>query len=335
MNLKLKFNIFRNKSLLITGGTGSFGRSFLKYVISKKIPFKRVVIYSRDEFKQSEMMKVFDPSKNKILRYFIGDIRDKDRLSYALENIDYVIHAAAMKQVPASEYNPIECIKTNILGAQNIIEACLEKNIKKVIALSTDKAASPVNLYGATKLCSDKLFVAANNFKGKKSTIFSIVRYGNVMGSRGSVLPLFLEQKKSNRLTITDLKMTRFNILLNDSIKMVLWSLQNSLGGEILVPKIPSIKIIDLAKVIAPNSKITIIGTRPGEKIHEDLITKNDAPNTFDIKNYYVILQPKIIKEFKKKFPFAKKVKLDFSYSSDNNEDFMSKKEISKILKKI
>ncbi len=331
----MNFKNFSNKSILITGGTGSFGKAFLDFIIKNKISFKRIVIFSRDEFKQSEMMKIYDPNKIKSLRYFIGDIRDKDRLSYALDNIDFVIHAAAMKQVPASEYNPFECIKTNVLGAQNIIEISLQKNIKKVIALSTDKAAAPVNLYGATKLCSDKLFVAANNFKGKKDTKFSIVRYGNVMGSRGSVIPLFLDQKNKNELTITDLKMTRFNILLNDSIKMVLWSLKKSLGGEILVPKIPSVKIIDLAKVIAPNCSLKIIGTRPGEKIHEELITKSDSLNTYDIKNYYIIIPPNSQKKFKKKFPFAKKVDPNFSYSSDKNKDFLTKKEISKILKKI
>ena len=280
-------NILNNKSLLVTGGTGSFGKAFLHYIIKKKFKLKRLVIFSRDEFNQDELRKKYDTKKYKFIRYFIGDIRDKDRLSFALEDIDYVIHAAAMKQVPTSEYNPFECIKTNVIGAQNLIETSLQKNVKKIIALSTDKAAAPINLYGASKLCSDKLFVAANNFTGKKNIIFSIVRYGNVMGSRGSVIPLFLKQKKNNEITITDKRMTRFNILLEDSIQMVLWSLQNSIGGEILVPKIPSVRITDLARVIAPHSRIKIIGTRPGEKINEELITKSDRNNTYHIGKYY------------------------------------------------
>ena len=338
MNLKLKSKIFHNKSVLITGGTGSFGRSFLKYIISKKIPFKRVVIYSRDEFKQSEMMKVFDPSKNKILRYFIGDIRDKDRLSYALENIDYVIHAAAMKQVPASEYNPIECIKTNILGAQNIIEACLEKNIKKVIALSTDKAASPVNLYGATKLCSDKLFVAANNFKGNNKTVFSIVRYGNVMGSRGSVIPIFLNYIEKNYFPITDNRMTRFNITLNEAIKFVLECFKIMKGGEIFVPKLPSIKITDLAKALRPKFKIKIIGLRPGEKLHEEMISSNESLNTIELSKFYVICpQSKLIdwdkNYYLKNFKNSKNCKQGFHYSSETNEKFLTVTDIKKILK--
>ena len=323
---------FKNKSLLITGGTGSFGKAFIDYVIKKKYNFKKIIIFSRDEFKQYEMSKIYDPNKYKFIRYFIGDVRDQSRLFFALEGIDYVVHAAAMKQVPTSEYNPIECIKTNINGAQNIIETCLGKNVKKVIALSTDKAAAPINLYGASKLCSDKLFIAANNFKGKRETMFSIVRYGNVMGSRGSVVPLFRKQKKKKFVTITDTRMTRFNILLEDSIKMVLWSFENCIGGEILVPKIPSIKIIDLAEVIAPKSNIKIIGTRPGEKIHEELITESDSINTYDIGKYYTIIPNALFKKLKNKFPKAKKVRSNFSYSSGNNKDFLNKDEIRKIL---
>ena len=326
-------NILKNKSLLVTGGTGSFGKAFLNYIIKKKIKLKRLVIFSRDEFKQDELRKKYDTKNYKFIRYFIGDIRDKDRLSFALEDIDFVIHAAAMKQVPTSEYNPFECIKTNVIGAQNLIETSLQKKVKKIIALSTDKAAAPINLYGASKLCSDKLFVAANNFAGKNNIIFSIVRYGNVMGSRGSVIPLFFKQKKNNEITITDKRMTRFNILLEDSIQMVLWSLQNSIGGEILVPKIPSVRIMDLAKAIAPNSRIKIIGTRPGEKIHEELITKSDSSNTYDIGKYYSIVSEDCIKKFKKKFPKAKKVASDFNYTSETNRQFLNKNEISKMLK--
>ena len=326
-------NILKNKSLLVTGGTGSFGKAFLNYIIKKKIKLKRLVIFSRDEFKQDELRKKYDTKNYKFIRYFIGDIRDKDRLSFALEDIDFVIHAAAMKQVPTSEYNPFECIKTNVIGAQNLIETSLQKKVKKIIALSTDKAAAPINLYGASKLCSDKLFVAANNFAGKNNIIFSIVRYGNVMGSRGSVIPLFFKQKKNNEITITDKRMTRFNILLEDSIQMVLWSLQNSIGGEILVPKIPSVRIMDLAKAIAPNSRIKIIGTRPGEKIHEELITKSDSSNTYDIGKYYSIVSEDCIKKFKKKFPKAKKVASDFNYTSETNRQFLNKNEILKMLK--
>ncbi len=328
-------NILKNKSLLVTGGTGSFGKAFLNYIIKKKIKLKRLVIFSRDEFKQDELRKKYDTKNYKFIRYFIGDIRDKDRLSFALEDIDFVIHAAAMKQVPTSEYNPFECIKTNVIGAQNLIETSLQKKVKKIIALSTDKAAAPINLYGASKLCSDKLFVAANNFTGKNNIIFSIVRYGNVMGSRGSVIPLFFKQKKNNEITITDKRMTRFNILLEDSIQMVLWSLQNSVGGEILVPKIPSVRIMDLAKSIAPNSRIKIIGTRPGEKIHEELITKSDSSNTYDIGKYYSIVSEDYIKKFKKKFPKAKKVASDFNYTSGKNAHFLNKNEILKMLKNL
>ena len=252
-------NHFKNKKILITGGTGSFGNAFVNYIVNNKLPLKKIIIYSRDEFKQFKMAEKFPIKKFSFMRYFLGDVRDKDRLSRALGDVDIVIHAAALKQVPLAEYNPIEYIKTNILGAQNIIEASLDNNVEKVIALSTDKAASPINLYGATKLCSDKLFVAANNIKGNKKIFFSVVRYGNVMGSRGSVIPLFLETKKKNFFPITDTKMTRFNISLEEAVKMVIWSIQNLKGGEILVPKIPSFKITDLAKAICMKTKLKII----------------------------------------------------------------------------
>ena len=280
-------NHFKNKKILITGGTGSFGNAFVNYIVNNKLPLKKIIIYSRDEFKQFKMAEKFPIKKFSFMRYFLGDVRDKDRLSRALGDVDIVIHAAALKQVPLAEYNPIEYIKTNILGAQNIIEASLDNNVEKVIALSTDKAASPINLYGATKLCSDKLFVAANNIKGNKKIFFSVVRYGNVMGSRGSVIPLFLETKKKNFFPITDTKMTRFNISLEEAVKMVIWSIQNLKGGEILVPKIPSFKITDLAKAICMKTKLKIIGIRPGEKIHEEMISASDSQDTYDLGRYY------------------------------------------------
>ena len=263
-----------NKSILLTGGTGSFGKNFLKNVVKKFNGIKRLVIFSRDEFKQFELQKEFNMDKYPFLRYFVGDVRDKQRLKLALKEIEIVIHAAALKQVPTAEYNPFEYINTNIIGAENLIQASLESNVKKVIALSTDKAAAPINLYGATKLCSDKLFIAANNIKGKQDIIFSVVRYGNVMSSRGSIVPYFKElSKKQNFLPITDLRMTRFNILIDDAVDFVIKCLKISKGGEIFVPKIPSYKITDLARAIKNNCKFKIIGKRPGEKIHEEMIT--------------------------------------------------------------
>ena len=248
--------MFNSKILLITGGTGFFGKSFINYCLKKKINFKKIIIFSRDEYKQYEMQKIYNPKKYKFLRYFLGDIRDQERLKTAFDNVDFVIHAAALKHVPAAEYNPIEFIKTNIFGSQNIIEASIFNNVKKVVALSTDKAASPLNLYGATKLCLEKLFISANNVVGKRDIKFSCVRYGNVLGSRGSVLPLFFEQnKKEEFFTITDKKMTRFNIMIDEAIEMVLYSLNSKDNGDIIIPKIPSIKIIDLAKAINPRKK--------------------------------------------------------------------------------
>jgi UDP-N-acetylglucosamine 4,6-dehydratase/5-epimerase len=278
------------KSILITGGTGSFGQSFVKTVLERFPEVKRLVIYSRDELKQYEMAQVFAVEKYPSLRYFIGDIRDGDRLRRAMEGIDVVIHAAALKQVPAAEYNPFECIKTNVMGAQNLIEACLDTNVRHVVALSTDKAAAPINLYGATKLCSDKLFTAANHIKGHRDLRFSVVRYGNVMGSRGSVIPFFMERRKSGILPITDPRMTRFNISLNEGVNMVLWALENALGGEIFVPRIPSYRILDVAKAVGPECEYPIVGIRPGEKIHEEMITESDSFNTVDLGKYYAIL---------------------------------------------
>ena len=320
--------MFKNKSILITGGTGSFGQNFLKKIIKKNRNLKRVVIFSRDEFKQFEMQKKFSPKKYKFLRYFIGDVRNKERLKIALNEIDIVIHAAALKQVPTAEYNPFEYINTNILGAENLIQACLENKVKKVIALSTDKASSPINLYGATKLCSDKLFIAANNIKGRKDISFSVVRYGNVLMSRGSVVPLFKElSKKTDILPVTDTKMTRFNISIDDACEFVFECLNLTKGGEIFVPKIPSYKITDLAKSINPKCKFKIIGIRPGEKLHEEMISINDSINT---KKMYIVLPFDKIKEFKKNYNKFSRVSKNFSYNSFINPEYLKVNELKK-----
>jgi UDP-N-acetylglucosamine 4,6-dehydratase len=282
--------MFTDSSILITGGTGSFGKAFVKTVLDAHPKTRRLVIFSRDELKQYEMSQVFDPAIYPNLRYFIGDVRDYNRLKRALEGIDTVIHAAALKQVPAAEFNPSEFIKTNILGAQNLVDACLECNVKRVISLSTDKAAAPINLYGATKLCSDKLFTAANNIRGQRDIRFAVVRYGNVLGSRGSVVPFFLARRKTGILPITDPEMTRFNICLQEGVDMVLWALENAHGGEILVPKIPSYRITDLAQAIGPDCEHPVVGIRPGEKLHEEMITASDSFNTVDLGRYYAIL---------------------------------------------
>ena len=279
------------KSILITGGTGSFGKKFTEIILKRYPEIKRLVIFSRDELKQYEMSLLYPENKFPQVRFFIGDVRDLSRLKRALEGIDLIIHTAALKQVPIAEYNPDEFIKTNIMGAQNVIEAALSTNIKTVIALSTDKAAAPINLYGATKLVSDKLFIAANNIKGNRDIRFSVVRYGNVMGSRGSVIPFFLQKAKNgNILPITHKDMTRFNISLEDGVEMVLWAINNALGGEIFVPKIPSYKIETVAKAIAPNATLVDIGIRPGEKLHEEMITESDSYNTIEFERYYAIL---------------------------------------------
>ena len=323
------------KSILITGGTGSFGKAFVKHILNKNNNIKRLVIFSRDEWKQSEMAKEFPSSKYPMIRFFIGDVRDANRVKRAFKNIDLVVHAAALKQVPAAEYNPIEFINTNIIGAQNIIEAAIDQNVKKVVALSTDKATSPLNLYGATKLCSDKLFISANNLSGYKNTIFTVCRYGNVMGTRGSVIPLFLNESKKGFLPVTDKNMTRFNILLKDSIELVLYAANKSLGREIFVPKIPSYKILDLAKAIGPNCKIKYTGIRPGEKLHEEMISEDDSINTFENSKYYIICTPMnlkqksvIIKNFK-----AAKVKNRFSYKSNTNKKFLNVKQLENLIK--
>jgi len=326
--------MLNDKSILITGGTGSFGRAFVGTVLSRYPNVKRIVVYSRDELKQFEMAQTFSPSNHGGLRYFLGDVRDESRLMRALEGIDIVVHAAALKQVPAAEYNPFECIKTNVLGAQYLIEACLSNGIKRVVALSTDKAAAPVNLYGATKLCSDKLFIAANNIRGSRDIRFSVVRYGNVMGSRGSVVPFFLEKRKSGKLPITDPRMTRFNISLQEGVDMVLWSIENAWGGEILIPKIASYRLVDVATAIAPECAQEIVGIRPGEKIHEEMITASDSFSTVDLGLYYAILPlggAYSIEEYCAKSS-ATPVEPGFAYNSGSNPEFLSVDELRTLI---
>ena len=323
-----------DSKILITGGTGSFGKAFLKSFLKKYPDNERVVIFSRDELKQWELQQLYPKNKFPQLRFFLGDVRDKDRLISALEDIDLVVHAAALKQVPSAEYNPIEFVKTNIIGAQNLIEAAFSSKVKNIVALSTDKAAAPVNLYGATKLCSDKLFISANNIKGNKDIRFSVVRYGNVLGSRGSVVPFFLREASKGVLPITDEAMTRFNITLDEGVSMVEYALNNALGGEIFVPKIPSYKILDLAKAIAPNCELKIVGIRPGEKIHEEMITTSDSQNTFNVGKYYIILPQNynLIDLFKEKYKDCKLVEEDFSYNSGKNDEFLNIQEIRDLI---
>ena len=328
--------MLKNRSILITGGTGSFGKSLVRTILASFPDVKRMVVYSRDELKQYEMSLEFPVEKFPAIRYFIGDVRDKDRVLRAFEGIDVVIHAAALKQVPAAEYNPMEFIKTNVIGAENVINASIDCGVKNVVALSTDKAAAPINLYGATKLCSDKLFVAANNIKGKHDVKFSVVRYGNVMGSRGSVIPFFLKRRESGILPITNSEMTRFNISLDEGVRLVLFALENAWGGEIFVPKIPSFRITDLAKAIAPNCKTKIVGVRPGEKIHEEMITTSDSFSTYAIGDYYVILPqapPWNLTEYVRENN-AMLVPEGFSYNSGKNEKWLSIDEIRELIKK-
>ncbi|MGZ4075852.1 MAG: UDP-N-acetylglucosamine 4,6-dehydratase (inverting) [Bacteroidia bacterium] len=322
------------KSILITGGTGSLGKHLTKNILSKFPNVKRLVIFSRDEQKQFEMAQEYPHSKYPAIRYFIGDVRDFERLKKAFTEIDFVIHAAAMKHVPIAEYNPMECVKTNVLGAENVINACMETGVKNVVALSTDKAAAPINLYGATKLCSDKLFVAANNIKGKHDIKFSVVRYGNVMGSNGSVIPFFMKKKKEGVLPITDPTMTRFNISLQGGVDMVLHALETAWGGEIFVPKIPSYKIVDVATAIGPNCKQEVVGIRPGEKVHEEMITSSDSFSTYDLGKYYAIL-PQVpvfnIQDYIKHFK-ATIVPQGFQYNSGENKEWVSVDEIRKLI---
>ena len=324
-----------NQSILITGGTGSFGKAFVKAVLEQCPKINRLVVFSRDELKQYEMQQEFPQDKYPALRFFIGDVRDPGRLARAMEGIDTVVHAAALKQVPAAEYNPFEFIKTNVIGAQNVIEACLDKGVRRVVSLSTDKAAAPINLYGATKLCSDKLFIAANNFIGDRDLRFSVVRYGNVMGSRGSVIPFFLNKAKGGVLPITDMNMTRFNIPLDEGVEMVFWALEHALGGEILVPKIPSYRISDVAQAIGPNCKQEIVGIRPGEKLHEEMITSSDSPSTIDLGSYYAILGAGLqnkMTDYLKALK-ARQVPNGFAYESGSNPDFLSIEQIRSLIK--
>ncbi len=317
------------KTVLVTGGTGSFGRKFVETVLRRFKPAK-LIIFSRDELKQYEMNHIFNAP---CMRYFIGDVRDAERLRRAFSGVDIVIHAAALKQVPAAEYNPFEAIKTNVMGAQNIISAALECGVKQVIALSTDKAVNPINLYGATKLCSDKLFVAGNSYVGKKRTTFSVVRYGNVVGSRGSVIPLFREQKKKGVITITDKRMTRFWLTLEEGVAFVLRCLDIKQGGEVFVPKIPSMSILDLAKAVAPNCRIQVTGVRPGEKIHEILVPKDEARQVLEYKDMFVI-QPNFSWWGDSKLPNGKRVSDDFEYTSDKNKQRLTPNDLRKIIEK-
>ena len=326
--------MFNNKTILVTGGTGSFGKKFIKILLSKYQP-KKVIVYSRDELKQFEMGQVFN---DKCMRYFIGDVRDKERLMLAMKGVDYVVHAAALKQVPAAEYNPMECIKTNINGAQNVIDAAIANNVKKVIALSTDKAANPINLYGATKLASDKLFTAANNIVGEGETRFAVVRYGNVVGSRGSVVPFFkgLIERGATELPITDERMTRFWLKLEDGVEFVLKNFQRMQGGEIFIPKIPSMRILDLAKAIAPNAKIKVIGIRPGEKLHEVMCPSDLYYETVEFPDHFVI-KPSI--EFGINIDYTtnalgehgQMVADGFDYNSGNNPHFLTVEELKEM----
>lgn len=321
-------NLLKSKTVLVTGGTGSFGKKFIKKALEQNV--KKIIVFSRDELKQYEMAKEFIDSR---IRFFIGDVRDKDRLYRAFDGVDIVIHAAAMKHVEACEYNPFEAVKTNIHGAQNIIEAAIDRGVEKVIALSTDKACSPINLYGATKLASDKLFVAANSYVGDKKTRFAVVRYGNVVGSRGSVVPFFQKIKDTGTLPITDERMTRFWITLDQGVQFVLDGLVNMTGGEIFVPKIPSMNVVDLAKAIAPECEIKIVGIRPGEKLHEAMITEDDARRTVEFEAYYVI-QPE--------FPWWSEAKHEgkplpdgFKYTSDLNDDWLKVEQLRELVEKM
>lgn len=325
--------MLENSSILITGGTGSFGKKFTELILSRYPNLKRLVIYSRDELKQFDMQNQYPHSKYPQIRFFIGDVRDSERLKRACEDIDVIIHAAALKQVPTAEYNPDEAVKTNIGGAQNVINAALAQNVKVVIALSTDKAAAPINLYGATKLVSDKLFIAANNIKGSRNLRFAVVRYGNVMGSRGSVIPFFLEKAKEGTLPITHSDMTRFNISLDDGVEMVLWAIENCKGKEIFVPKIPSFKIETLAKAISPNAKLEYTGIRAGEKLHEEMITDSDSYNTIEFDKYYAILPSDIDMSIYLKHYNGWEVPKGFKYNSGTNTEWLEVEDLRLLIK--
>lgn len=324
-----------NKSILITGGTGSLGKALTKHIFENFPKIKKLIILSRDEQKQFQMAQEFPESKYPQIRFFLGDVRDQERLVRAFQDVDIVIHAAAMKHVHLAEYNPDECIKTNIGGAQNVIHAALQTKVENVVALSTDKACAPINLYGATKLTSDKLFVAANNIKGNNPIKFSVVRYGNVMGSNGSVIPFFMKKRSEGKLPITDATMTRFNISLQGGVDMVMHAMQHAWGGEIFIPKIPSYKILDVAAAVAPECKIEIIGIRPGEKIHEEMITSSDSYNTYDLGKYYTIL-PSVphfnIEDFIADFN-AVKVPEGFNYNSGDNTEWDDVETLKELIK--
>jgi UDP-N-acetylglucosamine 4,6-dehydratase (inverting) len=330
--------MFKNKTILITGGTGSFGRKFTLTVLKKFKDIKKLIIFSRDELKQFEMSNQYkDTNYINKLRFFIGDIRDRQRLDMALRDVDVVIHAAALKHVPSSEYNPFETIKTNVIGTQNVIESCIENNVSKLISLSTDKASSPVNLYGASKLLADKISVSTEYIKGKTKITSAVVRYGNVMASRGSIIPILLSKKNQKIINLTDKNMTRFNISLDEAIDLVLVSLKKASGGEIFVPKLKSYRLIDVAKSIAPNAKLNFTGLRPGEKIHEEMISFTESANTIDYKNYFVILPSfrdyKITDYIKKNG--GKKIANRFSYSSDKNKEYLTIRELKKLIQNI
>ena len=325
----------KEQSILVTGGTGSFGQKFIETILTHHPEVTRVVVFSRDEHKQFEMAQRIPSSDYPQIRYFIGDVRDESRLLRAMDGIDVVIHAAALKHVPTAEYNPFEVIQTNIIGAQNVISACLDKGVKKVVALSTDKAASPINLYGATKLCSDKLFIAANNIKGKRDIAFSVVRYGNVMGSRGSVIPFFLEKRKGGTLPITDERMTRFNITLEEGVELVLKTLNIMEGGEIYVPKIPSYRIMDVAQAIGPECRKEVTGIRPGEKIHEEMITETDGLNTLEFDDQYVIFPAMKfynVEHYLEKHG-GKRCPEGFSYNSGTNAEWLTVEQLRDLIR--
>ena len=324
-----------NSRILLTGGTGSFGKAFIAAALQRFPGLKRLVVYSRDELKQWELQQRFPADQFPQLRFFLGDVRDQSRLRRALEGCDTVVHAAALKQVPAAEYNPMEFVKTNVLGAENLIQSCLDTQVQRVVALSTDQAAAPINLYGATKLCSDKLFIAANNIRGDRNLRFSVVRYGNVMGSRGSVIPFFLKKASGGVLPITDPSMTRFNISLKEGVQMVLWSLEHALGGELFVPKIPSYRITDVAEAIGPSCTKPVVGIRPGEKIHEEMITASDSFSTVDLGDYYAILPSdgSVQRAYQKDGRAYQAVPQGFAYNSGSNPDFLSVDQIRGLIR--
>lgn len=328
---------WQGKSVLVTGGTGSFGKSFIKRLLDET-EVQRVIVFSRDELKQWEMQQEFFGESR--LRFFLGDVRDPTRLDRAFEGVDFVVHAAALKQVPAAEYNPFEFIKTNVIGAENIISAALNHDVKKVVALSTDKACAPINLYGATKLCSDKLFIAANNMKGKRDVVFSVVRYGNVMGSRGSVIPFFLQRRATGMIPITDPRMTRFNILLDEGVDLVLEALEASLGGELYVPKIPSYRITDVAEAIAPDCEHRVVGIRPGEKLHEEMVSTEDSPATIETDRKYIIVPSSPFRSVDAmltryaEFHKGRLVQSGFSYTSDQNDQWLSVEQLRNLVRR-